>query len=150
MENLVPDIRLGKWLLQNIQAILFADLEPAMPLSYLINHEKKRIYTTATGTVNFIDLREHMRSEFGRTAAVYPELFDCTDATADFDADDMRMLVKERSQIAHAQDPAPVAIVAATDNFFDLFKIFNTLTTNIRPIAVFREISDAEHWLDQF
>jgi hypothetical protein len=121
-----------------------------MPVSYFINHEKKRIYTRATGILNFIDLREHMRSEFGRTAAVYPELFDCTSATSALDADDMRMLVKERSQIAHAQDAAPVAIVAPTDNFFDLFKIFNTLTTSIRPIAVFREVSDAEHWLDQF
>jgi hypothetical protein len=91
-----------------------------------------------------------MRSEFGRAAAVYPELFDCTDATADLDADDMRMLVKERSQIAQVQDPAPVAIVAPTDNFFDLFKIFNSLTPSIRPIAVFRDSSDAENWLDQF
>jgi len=128
----------------------FVDLIPAMPLSYFINHEKKRIYTTATGEVNFIDLREHMRSEFGRTAAVYPELFDCTNATANLDADDMRMLVKERSQIAQIQDAAPVAIVAPTDNFFDLFKIFNGLTTSIRPIAVFREVSAAELWLDQY
>ena len=121
-----------------------------MPVSYFINHEKKRIYTTATGTVSFIDLREHMRSEFGRSAAIYPELFDCTNATADLEPDDMRMLVKERSQIAQIQNAAPVAIVAPTDNFFDLFKIFNTLTTSIRPIAVFREVSAAEQWLDQF
>ena len=121
-----------------------------MPVSYFINHEKKRIYTTATGTVSFIDLREHMHSEFGRSAAIYPELFDCTNATADLEPDDMRMLVKERSQIAQIQNAAPVAIVAPTDNFFDLFKIFNTLTTSIRPIAVFREVSAAEQWLDQF
>ena len=91
-----------------------------------------------------------MRSEFGRAASAYPELFDCTNATADLDADDMRMLVKERSQIAQVQDAAPVAIVAPTDHFYDLFKIFNSLTTSIRPIAIFREISDAEMWLDQF
>jgi hypothetical protein len=126
------------------------DLDNGMPVSYFIDQEKKRIYTRATGTVNFIDLREHMRSELGRQAAAYPELFDCTDATAELDADDMRMLVKERSQIAQVQNAAPVAIVAPTENFFDLFKIFDALTTNIRPIAVFRQTADAEHWLDQF
>lgn len=121
-----------------------------MPVSYFINHEKKRLYTRATGTVTFIDLREHMHSEFGRATATYTELFDCTGATADLDTDDMRMLVKERSQIAQVQDPAPVAIVAPTDSFFDLFRIFDSLTTSIRPIAVFREVSEAEKWLDQF
>lgn len=121
-----------------------------MPVSYFINHEKRRIYTTATGMIGFIDLREHMRSEFGRTASAYPELLDFSDATSDLDADDMRMLVKERSQIAQVQDAAPVAVVAPADNFYDLFKIFNSLTTSIRPIAVFRDIQDAEKWLDQF
>lgn len=120
-----------------------------MPVSYSINHEKKRIYTRATGSISYIDLREHMRSEFGRDAAKYPEIFDCTDATADLDADDMRMLVKERSQIAQVQDAAPVAIVAPTDIFYDLFRIFNSLTSSIRPMAVFRETGEAERWLDQ-
>jgi hypothetical protein len=121
-----------------------------MPVSYFINQEKKRIYTQVTGIVSFIDLREHMRSEFGRATAAYPELFDLTDATADLDAEDMRMLVKERSQLAQVQDTAPVAIVAPADNFYDLFRIFDSLTSSIRPIAVFRETSEAEKWLDQF
>ena len=83
-------------------------------------------------------------------AAVDTNAAVANDATANLDADDMRMLVKERSQIAQIQDAAPVAIVAPTDNFFDLFKIFNGLTTSIRPIAVFREVSAAELWLDQY
>jgi hypothetical protein len=120
-----------------------------MPVSYSIDHDKKRIYTRATGSISYIDLREHMRSEFGRAAAAYPEVFDCTGATADLDADDMRMLVKERSQIAQVQDAAPVAIVAPTDLFYDLFQIFNSLTASIRPMAVFRETVEAENWLDQ-
>jgi hypothetical protein len=122
-----------------------------MPITYLIDQEKKRIYSRVTGAVSFIDLREHMRSEFGRTASAFPELFDCTEAIADdLNADDMRMLVKERSQIAQVQTAAPVAIVAPTDELFDLFKIFNSLSSNIRPIGVFRDTCQAEKWLDQF
>lgn len=120
-----------------------------MPVSYFIDHEKKRLYTKATGSVTYIDLREHMHSEFGRTTAAYSELFDCTGATADLDADDMRTLVKERSQIAQVQNAAPVAIVAPADKFYDLFKIFNSLTSSIRPIAIFRDTAAAEQWLDQ-
>jgi len=119
-----------------------------MPVSYFVNHEKKRIYSRATGTVTYIDLREHMLSEFGKPTAGYAELFDTTGAESDINADDIKALVKERSQIARVQEAAPVAIVAPSDSFYDLFGMFNDLTSEIRPIGVFRASADAERWLD--
>jgi hypothetical protein len=119
-----------------------------MPVSYFINHEKRRIYSRATGTVTYIDLREHMLSEFGKSTAGYAELFECTGAEADMNAGDIRALVKERSQLAKVQEAAPVAIVAPADNFFELFQMFDDLTSDIRPISIFRNFDEAERWLD--
>jgi len=119
-----------------------------MPVSYFVNHEKKRIYSRATGTITYIDLREHMLSEFGKPTAGYTELFDTTGAESDINADDIKALVKERSQIAKVQEAAPVAIVAPGNNFYDLFGMFNDLTSDIRPISIFRNFDEGERWLD--
>jgi hypothetical protein len=119
-----------------------------MPISYLIDDEKKRLYSRATGLVTYDDLVEHMRAEFGRPAAAYPEIFDCTGATTDLTAADIRLLVKSRETIADVQEAGPVAIVAPTDLFFGLFRIFDMMTEAIRPISVFRSLAEAEEWLD--
>jgi hypothetical protein len=120
-----------------------------MPVTYKVDHDKKRIYTSAIGNVSYFDLRDHMLSEFGQPTAEYSELFDCTGATTNLDVEEIRLLVASRKQIAEIQSAAPVAIVAPTDYFYDLFRIFHLLTTGIRPIKVFRNVQDAEEWLDQ-
>jgi hypothetical protein len=119
-----------------------------MPISYSINDRKKRLYTRATGWVTYDDLVMHMQAEFGRAAASYPEIFDCTGATTDLTAGDIRLLVKNREQIADVQEAAPVAIVAPTDLFYGLFVIFDMLTHAIRPMHIFRNVAEAEEWLD--
>jgi hypothetical protein len=119
-----------------------------MPISYFINEEKKWLYSRATGLVTFDDFVAHMRAEFGRPSASYPEIFDCTGATTDLTAADIRLLVKSREHIANVQEAGPVAIVAPTDLFFGLFRIFDLMTEAIRPIRIFRNSTDAEAWLD--
>ena len=90
-----------------------------------------------------------MLSEFGKPTAGYAELFDSSGAESDMTADDISALVKERSQVAKVQEAAPVAIVAPADEFFVLFRKFNDMTSEIRPIAVFRTSTEAEEWLDK-
>ena len=119
-----------------------------MPISYVIDESKKRLYSLATGLVTYDVLVAHMRSEFGRAAASYPEVFDCTGATTDLTAADIRLLVHNRERIADVQEAGPVAIVAPTDLFFGLFRIFDMMTESLRPIRIFRNSADADEWLD--
>lgn len=119
-----------------------------MPISYTIDHKKKRIYSRATDIVTFDDLLSHMRAESGEPAAGYPEIFDCTGATTNINAADIRVLVEHRRKIAERQEPGPVAVVASTDLFFGMFRMFDMMTEDIRPIRVFRSIAAAEEWLD--
>jgi hypothetical protein len=119
-----------------------------MPISYTIDHEKKRIYTRATGVVTFDELLAHMRAESGQPAASYSEIFDCTDATTNINSADVRVLVDHRKRIAEVQEPGPVAIVATNDLFFGMFRVFDMLTDEVRPIRVFRSVDQAGEWLD--
>ena len=119
-----------------------------MPISFSIDHKHKRIYSKATGVVTFGDLYGHMNADVTAEVASYGEIFDCTGATTNVTAADVRMLVMHRAEIARLQPPGPVAIVAETDLFFGLFRIFEMLTEDLRPINVFRDTLAAELWLD--
>ena|SRR5438128_7474538 len=119
-----------------------------MPISYRIDEEKKRIYSRAEGVITFEDMHRHMKAEAGTPAASYGEIFDCTGATTTLTAIDVRALASERRSIAARQEPAPVAVVATTDVFFGMLRMFDMLTSQVRPLQVFRELAQAEEWLD--
>ena len=74
-----------------------------MPISFTIDHDRERIYTKATGVVTFGDLYAHMKADVGPGVAAYSEIFDCTGATTDITAGDVRMLVMHRADIAREQ-----------------------------------------------
>jgi hypothetical protein len=118
-----------------------------MPVSYNIDHAHKRIYSRATGTISFQDLRDHIKEDIGE-AASYPELLDCTGATTDIGPDDVRKLAAEREKTAISHPPGPVAVVATNDVVFGMLRMFDILTSQIRPLRVFRDRPRAEQWLD--
>lgn len=120
-----------------------------MPISYNIDHEKRRIYSRATGVITYDDLLAHMRADVGDDVSSYSELLDCTAATSSLTANEIRKLADERKAIALRHPPGPVALVATSDVFFGMLRIFDMLTDEVRPIRVFRTLSQAEIWLDE-
>jgi hypothetical protein len=50
--------------------------------------------------------------------------------------------------VARGRPSGPVAVIAPTDHFYGLFRMFGVLTSDIRPLGVFRTRPDAEAWLD--
>ena len=89
-----------------------------------------------------------MNADVEPEVVYYSEIFDCTDATTNLTVEQVRKLSDERRRIAQSQPAGPVAVVAANDLFFGMFRMFDMLTETIRPIRVFREIKAAEQWLD--
>ena len=120
-----------------------------MPISYRIDKAKRRLYTHATGLITFDDLKQHMNTESGTPAASYAEIFDCTEAMTNMTAEEVRALALERQRIAQHQHAAPAAVVATNDVFYGMFRMFDALTENVRPLNVFRDIAEAEKWLDE-
>ena len=119
-----------------------------MPISYNIDNRKRRIFSHASGHITAADLRDHMYAEVGAEAVSYSEIFDCSNATTDLTGEDIRKLAAQRQQIAETRPSGAVAVVAPTDLFFGLFRMFDMLTDEVRPIRVFRSFPDAEKWLD--
>jgi hypothetical protein len=119
-----------------------------MSIAVQVDHDRKRIYSRATGDLGFEDLFFHMRHEVGTQAAGYPEVFDCTSAKINLSATDIKMLAEYRKTIAESHPPAPVAIVAKPEVYLGVFRLFDGLTKGVRPLEVFMTCPNAESWLD--
>jgi len=119
-----------------------------MSIAVRVDHDRKRIYSCATGELSFEDLFFHMRHEIGTDAESYAEIFDCTNATMNLSASDIKMLAEYRKTIAESSPPGPVAIVAKPELHLGVFRMFDGLTKGIRPLEVFLTGPGAERWLD--
>lgn len=119
-----------------------------MSIAIRVDHDKKRIYSCATGELTFEELFFHMRHELGTDAASYAEIFDCKEAVMRLNATDIKMLAEYRKTIAESNPPAPVAIVSTPDLHLSVFRMFDGLTKGLRPFEVFSTCSNAEDWLD--
>ena len=119
-----------------------------MSIAIRVDHERKRIYSQATGDLTFEELFFHMRHEVGTDAAGYAELFDCSDAKMNLSASDIRMLAEYRKTIAESHTAGPVAIVAKPEVYLGVFRMFDGLTKGVRPLEVFMTSSNADSWLD--
>ncbi len=102
------------------------------------------------GVVTYADLRNHVHRALSAEEATYGEFVDCSGATLNVSGDEIRQLASERQEVDERQRrPGPVAIVAPTDIFYGTFRMYDALTGEIRPIRVFREMRDAERWLQE-
>ena len=120
-----------------------------MPISYYVDHQRRRVYSRCEGVVTYEDLRAHINAEENSPAASYGELFDCSDATTDLTRAQIRALADEREIVAERREAAPVAIVAADENLYEMLQIFDVLTEQIRPMQLFPKTEAAERWLDE-
>jgi hypothetical protein len=120
-----------------------------MTIHYEVDHERRRVYSHCQDVVTFEDFRAHMNAEEGSPAASYGEIFDCSDAVTDLTREQIHLLAEERRAVAERREPAPVAVVAADDNLFEMLKIYDVLTEQIRPMQLFSHAEAAERWLDE-
>ena len=119
-----------------------------MSIAVRVDHDRKRVYSSATGNLTFEELFFHIGQESGTEVASYAEIFDCTGAKMNLDATHIKMLAEYRKTIAESQPAGPVAIVANADLYLGVFRMFDGLTKGIRPLQVFSTCSNAESWLD--
>jgi hypothetical protein len=80
--------------------------------------------------------------------AEYSELLDLSGQTTNMSEGEIHALAEKRKQIAAQIKAGPTAVVATDDVFFGMFRMFDMLTDEIRPLRVFRKKAEAEAWLD--
>jgi len=119
-----------------------------MPLSFIIDHFKKRIYSRASGVLTFGDLLDHMQAEVDQDVRRFSEVFDCRGANSHITSGEMSLLAIHRKEIAGTQGGGPVAVLVDSDHMFEVFKIFELRTEGARQFQIFRGLEQAEAWLD--
>ncbi|MBI4659531.1 MAG: hypothetical protein HY735_11885 [Verrucomicrobia bacterium] len=129
--------------------VAWSSIEYSLPISCRIDHARRRLYTRAEGVVTYAEMRAHVYTDLSSEEAAYGEIIDCSNATTNVTGADMRQLAAERKKVDERQRrPGPVAVVATDDLFYGMLRMYDVLTERIRPFRVFREMREAECWLD--
>lgn len=124
------------------------DFSVPMAIYSYIDPSRRRLLTHGEGLLTFADIHSHVHMELADDVAGYAELADCSTAVTDISADEIFRLSQERIHVDTLQRrPGPVAIVAKDDALFGMFRMFDALTDQLRPIRVFRDTREAEAWL---
>ena len=126
-----------------------------MPVSYDVDHTRRRVLATAHGTITFADLVAYQEAVWSDpTVAGYDELVDMT-AVESIDAPDPARLSLLAS-LSAGMDPGGIAsrfaIVASSDLAFGLGRVYQARRSfqpgSGKKVEVFRTREAAVAWLD--
>ena len=122
-----------------------------MPLSVMVDHDRRWLVVRATGCTTIDEMVNLIRTVRAQIAhRMTPMLFDATGATTDATDEDVRRAVAAvRQAIAEGGMRGHVALVADDDTFYARLLSYETecAESGVRVIRAFRQVPDAERWL---
>ena len=119
-----------------------------MPITARVDHASGRLYTRASGTISYGELRTHLTETRALTARGYPELFDATGAEAEMSIAQIQSLSNMSGEMFSRGELGATAIVVTGRMLFGMTRMYEKLNAdNISPVHVFLEVPPAEAWL---
>jgi hypothetical protein len=125
-----------------------------MPITFQIDHERRRVTAIATGIIGEHDLIEYQQNAWSQPAiAGFDELLDASqaDKLLDINPDSLRKVALQAAAMDAADKPSKFAIVAPQDAFFGLGRMYEALRSQVsdtlKEVSVFHSREDAEQWL---
>jgi hypothetical protein len=120
-----------------------------MPISFVVDYERRRVSTRAEGVITFAEIARHADSQSLGRDPTYDELFDATGALVDLTATEVRELVCLVNQASRTKPLGATAIVATQPVVFGLARMYSTLCESVGArVGVFRTVGEAEKWLE--
>ena len=119
-----------------------------MPISYEIDSQREIVFCQGSGEIAIEDFRVNLDERESSPVNHYPLLMDLLGTTTNITGEEMRELVAFRRLLAARVPPAPIAFAADDDHVFAVLRMMQMLTETVRPIGVFRNMPDAEKWLE--
>ncbi len=117
-----------------------------MPFKIDIFPPDRMVVAVARGEISLADLMMLVRELIDSGTLPYRKIIDVTSATSVIGKDELESIA-ERLRSAPALKPrGPLAIVADS-NRGELGRMFMSLTSDERPVQVFRSIHEARKWL---
>ena len=120
-----------------------------MPITATYDHPHRRVLARAEGRVTIEEIRDHLEEERQEPGLAYAELIDGRDAVPDFSAADVRVLVALLRWLGEKTRLGPTAVLVETDLQFGMVRMVEILVEDVCLVKPFRNVLDAERWLDQ-
>jgi hypothetical protein len=121
-----------------------------MPITYVIDSFRQRMWTHATGLVTVEDVAAHLDAEARDHGLGLPELCDAREATTNITAPEVRQLVHRARRLIEQQPFGPTAIVTINDVAFGMARMFAILVERLGvAVEVFRDVDSGWAWLDE-
>lgn len=119
-----------------------------MPVHWTISHANRLVVAVAKDEVTVSDIEKYFAGITADGAMAYRKIFEITHTPVALSEENLRALGQRVVLYAQHGQIGPVAIVAASDESFAQAQIFAAAATARRPLAIFRELHAARHWLD--
>ena len=119
-----------------------------MPVLWAINHPTRLVEASAKGVLHLKDVEDYLQGVAMTSTLSYRKIFDMTQCSPALSKEDMVTLSARLHGYKSMSAMGPAAIVASSDESYQLAHLFETLTSADRPLKVFRELQAAHDWLD--
>lgn len=117
-----------------------------MPFKVDIFPPDRMVVAVARGEISLADLMMLVRELVDSGTLPYRKIIDITSATSAIGQDELETIAERLRSVPVTRPRGPLAIVA-DGNRGELGRLFMSLTSDERPVQVFRSIHDARKWL---
>lgn len=119
-----------------------------MPISGVLDSERKVFRTEVFGVITIPELSEHLVAARRTEAYRHPGLVDARGVhTIEFTSRDLMKLAHELKLAMAAAGPAPRAVVVDGLVHFGMARLFAGLVAGWLRVGVFDDVDEAMHWL---
>jgi hypothetical protein len=117
-----------------------------MPFKVDIFPPDRMVVAVARGEISLADLMMLVKELIDSGTLPYRKIIDITSATSVIGKDELESIAERLRSVPVLKPRGPLAIVADS-NRGDLGRMFMSLTSDERPVQVFRSIHEARKWL---
>lgn len=120
-----------------------------MPISFEVDRERRRIRTTAEGSVTVADVAAHLEDLVEQGIETLPELVDARPATRPgWYSADVRKAADLVATLGGSASLGARAVVVNRAAAFGMVRMLSVLLGARLRLEVFRDVTSAEQWLD--
>ena len=118
-----------------------------MPLTHMVNHQRREMYATAVGAITIDDIRTHLTEERRDGGLSYPELIEASGATVAFSTEGVLNTVEILRALSLEGTLGPTAIVVGNEAAYGMVRMLETHLDGICQVRPFRTLEEAQSWL---
>ncbi len=119
-----------------------------MGIKFTIDHKARYVEARCEGVVDLKDVEAFLDAVVVEDALRYRKLLDGRGAVPQYTNDDVMALGARVSAYAKIEQRGALALIAGTDEHFELSQRFINLGKSDRPARVFRSEDEARKWLE--